>query len=90
MNTLAQSDLRHAYQVAKLLADSEVDPRETLMDVSKLCDVVLKLCHVCQALGEDLDNKANPGDRLAELQLRIYKLEKALKCHTETQDAHNF
>lgn len=90
MNTLAKNDLHAAYALARTAENIQREAPQTIPGLPTLCDAVQKLCHVCQALSEDLDSKANPGDRLAELQLRVYKLEKALKSHTNTQDAHNF
>ncbi len=56
MNALAKSDLQQAFKIVKAMQDEsnarEVDPS---VETGLLRDAVEKLCHVCQALSEQLD-----------------------------------
>lgn len=90
MNALAQSDLRDAYQMIKSVKEN--DRQGVVVHVGFLAEAAEKLCRVCQALSEESERaNADAQEReIADLKLRVYKLEKALKCHTGTQDTHNF
>ncbi len=63
MNALAKSDLQQAYRIVKSLSDEgqarEVDPN---VQCGLLREAVEKLCHVCQALDEELTNHTTAED----------------------------
>lgn len=53
MNALAQSDLRHAYRLIKTIKESNGE--HVVVHLGLLVESVERLCHVCQALSEEIE-----------------------------------